>query len=74
MIANILKCIFILHHINIATSCLCRDPGLVHPLLGEIHKHIDDRMTKGFDDNDLDYYVKVKSHRKGKKEVTSAVC
>merc|ERR1712176_1358512 len=43
---------------SVATSCACRDPGLVHPLLGEIHKHIDDRITKGFDDNDLNYYVK----------------
>ena len=38
---------------------MCRDPGLVHPLLGEIHKIVDERMWKGFDNNDLDFYVKV---------------
>ena len=36
-----------------------RDPGLVHPLLGEIHKAVTERVTEGFDKRDLDVYMKV---------------
>merc|ERR1719323_2531979 len=67
MILKILKCIFILHQITVSTCCLsvqeaidtslCRDPGLVHPLLGEIHQTVSDRITQGFDKGDLDLYM-----------------
>ena len=59
MILNIFKCIFILHQISVTTGCMCRDPGLVHPLLGEIHKTVTERVTNGFDKRDLDVYMKV---------------
>ena len=62
MIIKILKCVFILHQVTISTCCLCRDPGLVHPLLGEIHTTVSDRITKGFDKGDLDLYMEVRIH------------
>ena len=76
MILKILKCIFILHQITVSTCCLsvqeaiiqdtssflCRDPGLVHPLLGEIHQTVSDRITQGFDKGDLDLYMEVGIH------------
>ena len=59
MILKIFTCIFILHQISVTTACMCRDPGLVHPLLGELHKTVSERVTKGFDKSDLDFYMKV---------------
>ena len=66
MILKILKCIFIFHQITVSTCCLCRDPGLVHPLLGEIHQTVSDRITKGFDKGDLDLYMEVRIHNVSK--------
>ena len=74
MILKILKCIFIFHQITVSTCCLsvqeaifqdtslCRGPGLVHPLLREIHQTVSDRITQGFDKGDLDLYMEVGIH------------
>ena len=59
----LLECILLLPQVLAdAAGYPCQSQGLVHPLLGEIHQTVVERMFKGFDANDMDFYSKVSYH------------
>ena len=63
---KLLKAILVLCFFNVASAHeFCNSPevgfnGLVHPLVEQIKNWNIERMIKGFDQEDLDFYMEVK--------------